>query len=1008
MIKVDKRVNRVLLLGAALVPFGVAVAEEGSRRIEEVIVTAERKEASIQDTSISITAFTDQFIDDFGIRNQEDLQNFVPATTIQPYDATVRGVGRNFRALGGDPGVATYMNGVYSEDLLTATAATFWDVQRIEVLRGPQGTLYGRNAVGGAINILYKEPTYDSEFAFKTIFGNFGTAEYYGMASGALVDDVLAARLNFSLRDRDGIIKDIGSNPDGAIDGLGTDNIALQLKWNPTDNFQVDLRQNQMNIDRSFGGANGAGLVVLNEESQASRNTTDLIPGYRRVSAAQTNPLANNFLLPGATTYTFADPVTGAGVLAQHNRPGIDLSGNNGFQNAAASLDGFNNTSAASAAAYNACVFGGDINGGDVCAATNGLNREEFDQQGTQMTATWDVSEDLVLKYIYGYNKLSYRRTTDDDNTGSLFIDRQFYVNHEADYSSHELQAFYDFSENLSVTVGIFSYDATIDQRGDFYSAVSGSRFEDQYVDTLGLSAGASALTGIPAGTTLTQLLGGRPQATLHAARDACDANPGAETCQRNYSVENSNASLSPLVGGPGSRSDNLYIAGWYGDDGTHPDLDVQNGPNTRGSDLLYHTQTVRDAFAAYAQGVWDINDKFTLTAGIRYAEDEITAEENLYRYTESNLAGALGLYSSAFTGASGGSTIYDLNVANGGFVMGDANTCPVVGTGINVNDQGVCIDTNGQPTATVNATNGGIPVSVSVYRPFERTDKKTTGRVNLDWNIDDSSMMYFSVTTGYRSGGYNLVFFSTTPTYDPEELTAYEIGFKGQFLDDTVQLNASTYFYDYKTIHTVATEISVIGGTSTSVLEAPGAEIKGIEAELLWLATDNLTLGGNFSYTPSEYTKDLFIKDTAGIDRPTSLFPAGVNDATSQEVNINGNQLLQVPEVKYTGYATYRIPVESGNIDLFGVYSWTDEVYYSPFQNEAEKTQAYGRTDVRASWTSTDGAWIVSGFVNNIFNDVAVLQILRNDESEFFRQSAGVTSPRLYGIELTFQSANL
>ena len=114
--------------------------ENRARQIEEVIVTAERQEASIQDTSISITAFTGDFLDDFGIRNQEDLQNFVPATTIQPYDATVRGVGRNFRALGGDPGVATYMNGVYSEDLLTATAATFWDVERIEVLRGPQGT----------------------------------------------------------------------------------------------------------------------------------------------------------------------------------------------------------------------------------------------------------------------------------------------------------------------------------------------------------------------------------------------------------------------------------------------------------------------------------------------------------------------------------------------------------------------------------------------------------------------------------------------------------------------------------------------------------------------------------------------------------------------------------------------------------------------------------------------------------------------------------------------------
>ncbi len=186
------RASRALLVAMAIVPVSTQVlAEDAGRRIEEVVVTAERKEASIQDTSISISAFTDQFLDDFGIRNQEDLQNFVPATTIQPYDSTIRGVGRNFRALGGDPGVSTYMNGIYSEDLLTATAATFWDVERIEVLRGPQGTLYGRNAVGGAINILYKEPTNEFEAAVKGILGNFGTQEVYGAVSGPLVKDKL-------------------------------------------------------------------------------------------------------------------------------------------------------------------------------------------------------------------------------------------------------------------------------------------------------------------------------------------------------------------------------------------------------------------------------------------------------------------------------------------------------------------------------------------------------------------------------------------------------------------------------------------------------------------------------------------------------------------------------------------------------------------------------------------------------------------------------------------------
>lgn len=81
------RGGSVLIAAALIVPSHLLAAEAGTpagRRIEEVIVTAERREASIQDTSISVTAFTAEFMDDFGIRNQEDLQNYIPATTIQP------------------------------------------------------------------------------------------------------------------------------------------------------------------------------------------------------------------------------------------------------------------------------------------------------------------------------------------------------------------------------------------------------------------------------------------------------------------------------------------------------------------------------------------------------------------------------------------------------------------------------------------------------------------------------------------------------------------------------------------------------------------------------------------------------------------------------------------------------------------------------------------------------------------------------------------------------------
>ena len=935
-----------------------AAEQESDRRIEEVIVTAEHRRASIQDTSISITAFTDQFLDDFGIRNQEDLQNFVPATTIQPYDATIRGVGRNFRSLGGDPGIATYMNGVYSEDLLTATAATFWDVERIEVLRGPQGTLYGRNAVGGAINILYKEPTNEFDYALKGILGNFGTAEYYGMVSGPLVEDVLSARINFSVRDRDGVIKDIGPQG-GDLDGLGTENVAVQFKWTPADTLNFGVRHNLMRIDRPFGGADGSGLVVLNEEGNPFRNTTDLVPGYRRIDTTNTaiaNYTQSNWYDTSRDILSFTDPATGLPVQAQHNRAGIDVIAADGFQNAAASMDGFNRTSPASAAALNACVFNDDIDGNDVCAATNGLNREQFDQDGTQFTATWDATDALVVKYIYGHNQLSYRRTTDDDNTGSLFHDRQFYVNHEAKYSSHELQAFYELSDTLSFTSGVFSYDATIDQRGDYYSAVGESRFINAYNDVTGLDD--HPLLG-----------GGRPMATLHTARTICEtsATPAA-SCERNFAIANPAAS--------GVANNNLYISSWHGDDGSLPDLNVSHGPATLGSDLLYHTQTKRDAFAAYTQGVWDINHIFTLTFGIRYASDKVVAEENLFRYTE---AGP-GFF--AFTGG-----VVGYNLLNGGLVAD--TTAP------------------GGLRATPLVVNGGLPIAISVYRGFDRKDTKVTGRLNLDWNVSDSTLVYLSATSGYRSGGYNLVFFSNSASYDPEELMAYELGYKTQFLNDTVRLNGSFYYYDYENIHTVATEVtpgllpgSPASTVTTSTLATPGGEIYGAEAEVLWLATDSLTLGGNFSVTPSKYTEDLFLNDPSRFETPRSLFPS----FEGQVVNIKGNQLLQVPEFKYTAWGSYRLPLNNGsNFELFGVYSWIDDVYYSSFESEQEKAPSYGRADLRLSWTSPSDKVVVSGFVNNVFDKVGKLQILNNGQAEFFRQSAGTTVPRLYGLEFTY-----
>ncbi|MDE0419951.1 MAG: TonB-dependent receptor plug domain-containing protein [Gammaproteobacteria bacterium] len=144
----------------------------GQRAIEEVVVTAEKRESTVSDTSISITALDENAIEELGIQSPDELVNFIPATTRDPYDIRIRGVGRNFRALGGDPGVATYYNGIYSEDFgIASTENALYDVQRVEVLRGPQGTLYGRNSIGGALNYITREPTFDWSGELRGQFG---------------------------------------------------------------------------------------------------------------------------------------------------------------------------------------------------------------------------------------------------------------------------------------------------------------------------------------------------------------------------------------------------------------------------------------------------------------------------------------------------------------------------------------------------------------------------------------------------------------------------------------------------------------------------------------------------------------------------------------------------------------------------------------------------------------------------------------------------------------------
>ncbi len=954
----SKHLIAITIASTAILIGAGAEAGEKSRQLEEVIVTAERKESAVQDTSISITAFTAEMLDDFGIRNQSDLQNLVPATTIQPYDSAVRGVGRNFRNLGGDPGVATYMNGVYSEDLYTATIQSFWDVERIEVLRGPQGTLYGRNAVGGAMNFIYKKPADEFEFEAKTILGSYNTQDAYFMVSGPLIEGALNARLTGSSREHDGWVKEQSGLGDDLDSGNET-NITLSLEWNITEDVAVNIRQNKIDVDRVMGGANGGGLIVLTGENvygDQLRSTERYSHGLRTIDRMETDPTSSAFVDPTQEIIPFTNPRTGALIEAQYVRPGVDLAGSPAT-----------NQSRTSTASASDCVFldRDSIKGDDVCAYTNGQNVELFDQQGTQLEFAWDLSEAVTFKYIFGYNDLLYERVTDDDSTSGL-DDRQFYVNHEAEYVSHELQLFWDAAENLSFTSGVFFYDSVIDQRYDFYSSTGASKYADPTIamETILATAAPGVVAGDPPLTFLTAV------SPVYAGLGVT-----YRTAQE----------LAEAAGDP-PEAFRIVVGPWgTGADPRDPLGGIPNGPtDTLGSDTTSINTTDRQAFAFYTQGVWDINDRFTLTFGARYAEDDVEGVEAYAQYAES---------SNVLVGA--GLSLLQVNALRGAV---DQNTLQLTGAV--------------EPWLT------GVPIVLGAHRKVERKDDAITWRLNLDYNWTDDVLLYGNITTGYRSGGFNLAFFSQTPQYEPEELIAYELGIKGQYLDNSLQLNASVYLYDYESIHTYTEEACpsvgtaqsnqsacVIGGTTDStrsVQAAPGAEVRGFEAELVWLATDNLTLGGNFSVTSSEFSESFIVADGTDPYRTSNLYTGETERDLLRDVK--GNQLPQVPESKLSAYANYELNLaRSGQLNFRVNYSYISDVQFNVFDSDLDLAPSYDRIDLRTTWTSPSESWIVSGFVNNVTDDLGIRFIERHTARDGYRRTGQVTEPRVYGLEVSY-----
>src|SRR6201996_6458374 len=155
--------------------------------VQEIIVTAEKRSQSLQTVPVAVSAFTAQTRDLIGIESTKDLTNYTPGLTYSPSldRITLRGVGRFTNNLGSDPGIANYGDGVYTTFAVASSEDPLF-VDRVEILRGPQGTLYGRNSIGGAINVISKQPLDIFQGEVRADYGNYDRGAIRGYITGPL------------------------------------------------------------------------------------------------------------------------------------------------------------------------------------------------------------------------------------------------------------------------------------------------------------------------------------------------------------------------------------------------------------------------------------------------------------------------------------------------------------------------------------------------------------------------------------------------------------------------------------------------------------------------------------------------------------------------------------------------------------------------------------------------------------------------------------------------------
>ena len=814
-----------------------------SNTIGEVFITATKRTENIQDVPIAVTAFTAQSLTDKQIHSVTQLANLTPNVTLDagtPFSgsssvlaAYIRGIGQNDFAFNFDPGVGVYVDGVYLARSVGANMDLL-DVDHIEILKGPQGTLFGRNTIGGAVSIVTREP--GDEFSYK---GDVTTGSYNRLdVRGSMdipISDWVKSSLAFSHKYQKGWQRRIPFNAGGNTlwttdpftsfpaagyqssqreGGHDEYNVRGKLKFDQGGPVKLTLAGDYTNVDQS---AQATTLLKTYDLPATATDPANFVNTY--------NTCVNT---PASILDTIPPLNTTSGICGPRGYPTSAYTYfHAGSQQPQLYLPALGGVNVDANPNNNRLLYSdqfiirdanGNIDPNKTYATGNSFSK--IKSWGLSATLDWSLTDDMNLKSISAYRKLHWSTGMDLDGSPMNFLQTSFDMTQQ-EYSQEFQLTGTTLNDKLKYVIGAYYFH----EQGHLHDFVT-------------------------FGEGLLQI----------------------------------------------------------------------DGPND-----LWTT-----AWAGFTNLNYDVTDRFSIIAGIRYTDE-----------------------SKKFEGFQ-----HDLN--------------------------GLSYKAAGLPPTAASAAILGFPDSTDPLRYFPAGQDRQSftdwaPKLGVQYRFTDEMMGYATYSEGFKSGSWTTRLsnpLSTAPTFGPEHAQSYEVGVKSEWLDNRLVVNAAGFYTNYKGI-----QLNFQLGVSPTFKNAGDAHIYGAEVEWQAVITDALRLTGGFGYIHAAYTDVLpGITDngvavttnsklpktpkwklylgpqyTVDLGNNGSVLLNGDYTHTASMFNDSGNSplLFRPATDQLNASVTYRSPNDQWEIG-FGVTNITDERYIQNGQIQAAGGAAFGAYSDPREWFIT------------------------------------------------------